>query len=75
MNKQQTPLGYNLNILRIRSGLTVSEMAEKCGIARSTLKRLLHYNVTPSTAIYIRIVEAMGIPEKDALRMVKEKMS
>lgn len=65
------PLQLYLRELKKRRGWTWQEFSDKTGVARSSLQRALgtYKGNAASTAVYIAIADAFGVPAENVLRM------
>lgn len=49
-----------ITVKRHEMGLSVEELAERCGVSASTIQRIESCSVTPNVGTVIRILKALG---------------
>ena len=60
-------LGDRLKRLRNAQGVTTTEMAQRIGVARNTLRAVESGDPSPSIGTYLRLMSALGIGAELAL--------
>jgi DNA-binding phage protein len=61
--KHYQPIGFNtrLHDTYIKSGLEVTEIAKKTGIARATVYGILYYGQTPNISTIAKIAKLLNV--------------
>jgi transcriptional regulator with XRE-family HTH domain len=71
--KRRTELGVNLKLARKRRKLTRNLVAERAGIARSTLQLIEDGNPGVAMSSYLQVLFVLGL-EKDLLRVAADDL-
>ncbi len=56
-----TPLGIELQRLRMDAGLTLDQLAERTGIPRNTIHRYENHHLNPTAKALLRLAIGLGI--------------